>query len=283
MKNILLPTDFSENAWNALFTAVKLYRNFQCCFYLFHTYQPKDANLRGFKSSKRAGAVYEAMEEVANTELAKTVAYLKENHSNPNHLFETVSCTGDLAEGIKKMVSKYDIETIVMGTKGTSGPNGIFIGTNTVKVLKSIKNCVVIAVPLEFDFKSLCSVVLPTEYTHFFPKHVLLPILELVASEKCEIKVFHVAQEFQLGEHQQANKAILKKRLEKLNYSFYKVNITTSVAKAIREFSEEQKADLIVLTNYSHTFLEKMTQEPVVTKVAFKTNIPLMVLPDFEG
>ncbi len=283
MKNILLPTDFSENAWNAIFTAVKLYRNFPCRFYLFHSYQPQDSNLRGFKSSVRAGSVYEAMEEVAKTELAKTVAYLKENHSNPNHLFETVSCTGDLVEGIQKMVSKYDIETIVMGTKGTSGPKGIFIGTNTVKVLKSIKNCVLLAVPLEFDFKSLCTVVLPTEFTHFFPKHVLLPLLELVGSEQCEIKVFHVAQEFKLGERQQANKAILKKRLEKFNHTFYKVNITTSVAQAIREFSKEQKADLIVLTNYSHTFLEKMTQEPVVTKVAFKTNIPLMVLPDFEG
>ncbi len=283
MKNILLPTDFSKNAWNALFTAVKLYRNFECRFYLFHTYQPKDSNLRGFKSSVRAGSVYEAMEEAANAELTKTVQYLEENHNNPNHLFETLCCQGDLTEGIRKMVSQYDIETIVMGTKGASGAKGIFIGSNTVKVIKSIKNCVLIAVPLEFDFKSLCTTVLPTEYTHFFPKHVLLPLLELVESEQCEIKVFHVAQEFKLSEHQEANKSILKKRLERFNYSFYKVNITTSVAHAIREFSEEQKADLIVLTNYSHTFLEKMTQEPVVTKVAFKTNIPLMVLPDFEG
>ncbi len=283
MKNILIPTDFSENAWNAVFTAVKLFGNFSCRFYLMHACQPKDANLRGFKSSVRAGTVYDALQEASDKKLSEIVQYLQDHHANPNHLFETISCMGDLAGGVKKMISRYDIGTIVMGTKGASGARGVFIGSNTVKVIKQIKNCVLIAVPKEFDFKSLKTVVLPTEYAHFFPKHILFPLLELVAPKECEIKVFHVAQEFKLDEHQQANKSILKKRLEKYPHTFYKVSIKTTVARAIREFSEEQKADLIVLTNYSHTFLEKMTQEPVVTKVAFKTNIPLMVLPDFEG
>ncbi|WP_299528057.1 universal stress protein, partial [uncultured Lutibacter sp.] len=36
MKNILLPTDFSENSWNAIKYALELYKKTACNFYLLH-------------------------------------------------------------------------------------------------------------------------------------------------------------------------------------------------------------------------------------------------------
>ena len=36
MKNILLPTDFSENSWNAIEYALKLFEKKSCNFYLLH-------------------------------------------------------------------------------------------------------------------------------------------------------------------------------------------------------------------------------------------------------
>ncbi|HAI38597.1 MAG TPA: universal stress protein, partial [Maribacter sp.] len=33
MKNILITTDFSDNAWNAIFTALKIYAEVECHFY----------------------------------------------------------------------------------------------------------------------------------------------------------------------------------------------------------------------------------------------------------
>lgn len=47
MKNILIPTDFSDSSWNALFTAVKLYANVPCHFYILNTYKPDIRNLLG--------------------------------------------------------------------------------------------------------------------------------------------------------------------------------------------------------------------------------------------
>lgn len=283
MKRILLPTDFSENAWNALFTSLKLFNDFECTFYLLHTYEPRLQNISGFKSSVRAGETYSSLSEHSKKELEKIVAYLDTNQTNQKHEFKAISINGDLVTTIKALIPKHDIATIVMGTKGATGAKEIFMGSNTVKVLKNIKNCVTIAVPTPFEFKSLKSLVFPTEYGHFFSKSILQPMLELVQAWKSEIKIFHVAQEFKLTDLQRSNKEILKKRLEGYSYFFYKVTIKSTVSKAIRDFSEEQGTDLIVLTNYSHTFLERLTQEPVVKKVGFKTNVPLMVLPDFEG
>lgn len=283
MKQILLPTDFSENAWNALFTAIKLYADFECTFHLLHAYEPKSQNISGFKSSVRAGEVYRSLSDRSEKELEKIITYLKTNHDIQKHTFNTISANENLVEIIKELVPKHDIDVIIMGTKGATGAKEVFMGSNTVKVLKAVKNCSLIAVPKAFNFQSLKSLVFPTEYAHFFPKGILRPFLELIDVWKSEVKIFHVAQEFKLTDLQLSNREILKKRLEGYPYSFYKVTIKSTVSKAIRDFSKEQEADLIVLTNYSHTFLERLTQEPVVKKVSFKTNIPLMVLPDFEG
>jgi hypothetical protein len=36
MKNILLPTDFSENSWNAISYAIQFFEDIKCNFYLIH-------------------------------------------------------------------------------------------------------------------------------------------------------------------------------------------------------------------------------------------------------
>ncbi|MEO0902953.1 MAG: universal stress protein [Bacteroidota bacterium] len=40
MQKILIPTDFSENAWNAISYAMYLFRNRKCTFYFLNTYTP---------------------------------------------------------------------------------------------------------------------------------------------------------------------------------------------------------------------------------------------------
>ncbi len=283
MKNILLPTDFSRDAWNAIFMAVKLYADLECKFYVLHTYEPKKENIAGFKSSTRAGVVYQSLSGASTAQLAEIMDYLAKNHKNSKHSFEKLSVAGGLVETIRNLIPKHDIDTIVMGTKGSTGAKEIFMGSNAVKVLKRIKNCAIVVVPESYDFQKFESLVFPTEYTHFYPKNVLQPLSQLIALWNTKVKVFHVAQTFGLSEEQKSNKEILKKRFLDHATSFHKVVIKTTVAAAIRQFAEEERADMIVLTNYSHDFFDKLTQEPVVKNVTFRTEIPLMVLPDFQG
>lgn len=45
MKRILLPTDFSDNAFNALSYAMQLFEKEKCEFTLLHTYTPVTYNV----------------------------------------------------------------------------------------------------------------------------------------------------------------------------------------------------------------------------------------------
>lgn len=282
MKNILLPTDFSDNAWNAIFTALKMYENEDCKFFLLNAFEPKFTNLLGNKSKERLGVIYDSLSKNSELQLDKSLEYLKKNHSRSNYTVEKISISNGIENAINQLVAEKDLDLIVMGTKGATGAKEIFMGSNTVKVIKKVRRCPIMVVPNEYDFKTLKSVVFPTDFTHSYDKNELKPLIDLVILWEAEIKVLQVAQEYILDDRQKQNKELLSKRFAKVTHSFNTVEMWNNVAEATNKFAIQNNVALIGLIHYRHTFMEKLTREPVIRKIAFHSKIPVMVLPDFE-
>jgi nucleotide-binding universal stress UspA family protein len=280
MKKILLPTDFSDNAWNAMFTALKLYADVKCKFLIVHAYEPKAMNMLGQKSQQRLGIIYDSLALNAAQELDKTIAYLKQNHKNPNHSFEAISKSDTLEGSIKELVSSMEIDLIVMGTQGATGAREIFLGSNTVKVLKQVKNISILVVPTDYNFQKLKTLVFPTDYTKRYEEFELLPMTELAALWNPAIQVIHVAVEFILNANQKRNIKILEDRLANSNYSLNKLDLETSIAKSVEKYVADIRADLLIMVRYQHSFWERIIEEPVIKKIAFHSLVPVMFLPE---
>lgn len=279
MKQILLPTDFSDNAWNALFTALKLYASVQCKFIILHAYEPKAMNILGQKSQQRLGVIYDSLAQNSAQELDKILAYLNQHHHNPNHYFETLSKSDTLEGSIKDIVSNNDIDLIAMGTQGHTGAKEIFMGSNTVSVLKNLENMPLLVVPQYYNFQKLKTLVFPTDYTRKFEKYELLPMTELTKLWSTTIKVIHVAVEFMLSNVQKSNLRILEKRLANTSYSLYNVSFNTSIVHSVEEYVSKTRADLLAMVRYHHNFWERIIEEPVVKKIAFHSKVPVLFLP----
>ncbi|MRI00729.1 universal stress protein [Kriegella sp. EG-1] len=279
MKNILFPTDFSDNAFNALLTAIKLQKGLPCNFTIIHVYTPDKLNIASLQGEKRTGLIFNALYKDAVSRLEKTLKTLEDVTNFSKHSFSINAISGDLASVINELVTKKDLDFIVMGTKGATGAKQIFLGSNTVRVLKKIRNCPILAIPSTYNFQSLKRIVFPTEYAHYFSKNQLSTLIKLAEAWSSELLVLHVAQEFKLTEKQNMNKNLLQERISYLKNSFHNIDIHSTVTEAITAFAKKQSADMICLIHYNHTFMEKLTQEPVVTKVGFTTDIPLLVLP----
>ncbi|MEZ4970623.1 MAG: universal stress protein [Flavobacteriaceae bacterium] len=280
MKKILLPTDFSDNAWNALFTALKLYAHVKCKFFLLHTYEPKAMNMLGRKSQQRLGIIYDSLAQHSVQELDKILSYLNKNHHNPNHSFESISKSDSLEKSVMELVSTRDIELVIMGTQGATGAKEIFMGSNTVKVLKQLKNTSIIVVPTAFDFQKLKILVFPTDYTKKHEKFELLPMIELTKLWNTAIRVIHVGEEFVLTDIQKANMKILEERLAGANYSLHKLGMDTNIAKSIEQYVKDIGADLLTMVRYRHNFWERIIDEPVIKKIAFHSMVPVLFLPE---
>lgn len=280
MNKVLILTDFSENAWNALFTGLKLYEKWDTIFFILNCFEPKFDGLLGDKSKERLAVIYESLSKNSKSQLSDVENYLSKNHLNKKHHFQTISMGEDILSTLESFTKENEVDLVVMGTRGASRSKGIFMGSNTVKVIRKFKNCPILAVPEDHDFKSLSRIIFPTDFSHSFSPDQMSFLLQLAERWTSEIHIFQVSEELQLSDDQEVNKEALELYFHSLALKYHATELKVDIKEAINRGVKKVKADMIALIYYTHTILEKLTREPVVKKMAFNSPVPLLVLPE---
>ncbi|WP_396590706.1 universal stress protein [Allomuricauda sp. R78024] len=281
MQRILIPTDFSENAWNAINYAMQLFRNKQCTFYLLNTYTPVIPSSRFMAKMIDGVSIVDAVRNSSEQGLLNTVDRIKTKYGNSNHSFETISSFNLLVEEVKDIVDAYDIDLVVTGTKGASGIDEVFMGSNTVRIIKNSKKCPVLAIPQHFDFVTPSEIAFATDFNRFYTASELNPLMELAEMFQATIRIVHVQYGIKaLSELQQFNLNMLRRYLNQSEHYVHTVSELNSVSQTLEMFTEELDIHLLALLNYQHSYMEKMTREPIVKRTAFHTQIPLLVIPE---
>ena len=73
---------------------------------------------------------------------------------------------------------------------------------------------------------------------------------------------------------------MLRKYFKDIEHCLHTVSELNSVSKTLEVFAEELDVHLLAMLNYQHSYMEKMTREPVIKRLAFHTQIPLLVIPE---
>lgn len=280
MKNILIPTDFSENAWNAIRYAIELFQNEECIFHLLNTYTPAIASNR-FMAVSADGIGLKSAQIHSEQGLQEAMRRIQKEYQNPKHFFETYSSFSLLTDEVKDLTDEVGIDLIVTGTKGASGANGVFMGSNTVRIIKSVKNCPVLAVPQHFEFNTPSEIAFATDFNRFYTQSELQPLIDMSKTFDAVIRIVHVQYELKaLTEIQQFNLDMLRKYLKNVMHYVHTVSELNSVSKTLEVFTNELDIHLLAMLNYQHSFMERMTREPIVKRVVFHTHIPLLVIPE---
>lgn len=279
MKNILLPTDFSKNSWHAISYAIKFYTNETCTFHLLNTYTPSIINSRYLATLTYDAGIEDYSKTNSENELANLVRKIKDEHPNPKHQFQTISSFSLLVEAIKETVLNQKIDMVVMGTKGNSGLEKIFMGSNTVRVIKSVTECPIMAIPNETTTLPK-DIAFATDLNKGFQESELEPLLHLARECQATIRVVHVQIASELTEIQQFNLNLLLKFLDGTPYHIHIVPEKNSISFRIQRFLEEKKISILAMIHYQHSFIEKLTREHVIKNIAFETEIPFLVLPE---
>ncbi|WP_179006729.1 universal stress protein [Winogradskyella forsetii] len=272
-KNILLPTDFSDNAWCAAVYALKLYANVECNFYFLHSWSVLPNTARTYITSNYVNTVKEkALQQLAD------LKHTAENANvNANHSFEIILSKEKLQKAITTAVEKHKIDLIVMGTKGASKTRELFFGSNTVNTIKS-KLCPIFVVPDEYDFVTPKQIAFPTDFNRFYGEE-LLPIKHLADMNNSKIRIVHITKNSNLTSMQDYNLAMLKVYLENHPHTFHWMPDYANKVQEINDFIEELDINILVMINYQHSFIEKVMNEPVVHKIGFHPKIPFLAIP----
>ena len=280
MKQILVLTDFSDNAWNALFTALKLYEGSETRFFILNCFEPSFGSVLGDRSKERLAVIYDSLSRNSEQQLREIEVYLEKNHQNPNHHIETVCIGEDIIKAIGNFLEREEIDLIVMGARGATAAKEVFMGSNTVKVVKKIRQRPILAVPEDHDFKHLNQILFPTDFTHRISASEVAILQDMMTNWKSELSFFQVTQEAELSEDQRRNKEALEKLFKGFSYGFSTAELEVSIKDAISSMVENTRADLVAMIFYKHTTLERLTREPVIKKMAFRSERPILILPE---
>src|SRR5690606_5096097 len=277
MKNILLPTDFSDNSWNAIVYALKLYDGEECKFHLFNVYTPAIYHVEYVLSYPAQYGLVDAVRETALQGLNEIVDRISKEFTNPNHTFETVAWFDTLVFGVKELVDERHIDLIVMGTKGATGAKEVLFGSNTVQVLKRVK-CPILAIPSGFEYESPHEILFPTDLEVNFQKTAIDLLAEMAATHHSRINAMHVSTGYGLTEIQEQHKKELENIFKNTAYLFHDVE-SMEVVDAINTFQMKHKINLLAMVNNKHSFFENIFFKNTVNQIGFHLNIPLLVIP----
>ncbi|MEO5789052.1 MAG: universal stress protein [Gelidibacter sp.] len=275
--HILLPTDFSENAWSAVLYALKLYNNKPCTFYFLHAWTFVNTGSRTYITP-------DYIDKLMDTSRAQLAA-LKERaireSTNSEHEFKTIFTTDSLIDSIIYAVGKQKIDLLVMGTKGATGAKEFLWGSNSVSVINKVKLCPVMLVPDNYEFETPNQLGFPTDFNRLYGEE-LLAIKKLAALYHSAINILHINGMDKLTDTQRNNFDILKEYLKNDPHTFYWKSDYAKKAQAIKDFIKENKINILTMINYEHSFIEKLTKEPVINKMGFHSQIPFVVIPRIE-
>ena len=273
MYNILLPTDFSDNAWSAAVYALQLYKEQESKFYFLHSNKMKASTMSNFSNR-----LLRTMADNTIKELKELKEMAEVSNDNANHQFDIILSPLDIDDAIETAIKKHNIDLVVMGTKGSSGAQGFLFGSNTVRMIKKVAHCPVLIVPDEFDFSEPKQIAFPTDYNRFYGKE-LLPIKHLAELYDSKIRILHINKEDELSEIQNYNLEMLKTYLKNYKHSFHWMPDYDTKTQEINDFIEELGIHVLVMINYKHSLLESIVKEPVIKKIGFRPVVPVLVIP----
>jgi nucleotide-binding universal stress UspA family protein len=280
-KKILIPTDFSDNAWNATAYALQLYKGIVCEFYLVNAYNNKVPS-KGDLIKENAGSLSFQGEKMKSEQGLQTILQrIQSLENNDKHTFSLHSIQDDTLSAIKTLVAKRDVEMVIMGTKGASNYKNKAFGSHTINVMENLTICPIIGVPYDAEEVDIKDIVFSTSFKTHYKRREFSHLVELATVHEANISILHVNDNNSLSKTQIESKQLLEECLEGVSYNFHEVK-NSNVAVAVKGFVSGSNCDMIAFINRKHSFFSTLFNTPMVQELGMFSKVPLFIMHEIR-
>tara|TARA_R110000751_G_scaffold117001_1_gene217097 strand:+ start:18250 stop:19089 length:840 start_codon:yes stop_codon:yes gene_type:complete len=277
MKQILVPTDFSENAWNALQYGLDLFQNTKCTFYLLHVnpvtgYSGADSPAQKTSLTLKENHLNNSMDK-----LGSWMDRIEKLPVNTKHKFFPLIHFNYFIDTVKSEVQHKKIDLILMGTKGATGLRKATIGSYTSDVITKVR-CPLLAVPEDVVYTRPREIVFLTDYQLNYDRKVLDLLIEMINMNKAVLRILHISKkEERLSEEQLKNKDFLQDYLLDVDHNFHSLT-GTKLETAVQCFTESRDIAIISMVAKNLNFFQRILFRPAVEEISYHTKVPFLVL-----
>ncbi len=277
MKNILIPTDFSQNARNALRYALAYFPETAVNFYILHIEHFENNNLEGQENFTLTLSPKTLSE--TQKSLQKEIDFCKKKSTNPLHNFIPLISDKSLVKAIRNCVKENEIDYIVIGTRGASERKCKNIGSVSYEIISKVK-CPTIVVPKKAIYKNFKNIALPTDYNHWDKNKMYINLYETLFLKKAKLHILQIQNKNQsLTNIQENSKSFLTDLIKKINYSLYSIP-NHKIEKKLQTYIDKVDINMIVIVGRNVNYVHRLLFQPKSEDIPYRLNTPFLILHD---
>lgn len=267
MKTFLVPVDFSDTSKNAARYAAQLASGIQ------------DAQIILYNASDKITSISEGNDGSRKSVSAKELDILKtELNALGNTQITFIAEEGSFVSNLEKYVSNTSIDLIVMGITGSSRLTQIFMGTNTLNVIRHV-NVPVMIIPPDARFSSIKNVLLISDFKDVANTTPFKEIGATLDLFKPNLHIINVDSEhyIELTEDYKKEKAVMVDHFGKYNPEFSFLRLFDFL-DGVNTFVETKNIDAILTVPKKHSFLSALFQVSHTKKLAYHSHVPIIAV-----
>lgn len=272
MKLIVVPTDFSPLADNALKYGIDLATAMGSSLMIVHVYQIPI-------SYSEVPLITISLEEIkqASEERLAELKHNIETITAGKLVVYTESRQGDVGDEINKLGKTLQPFAIVMGSRGVTGAGRFFLGSNSLAVIHKTTTPVIV-VPPGGKFSPYKKIGLTTDFKEVVDKTPVVSIRTLINFFNAELHVLHVDYKQRNFTPDVPEQTLnLDMLLTGMNPTYDFIE-NKNVNEGINDFAEKNNLDLIVTLPQKRSFLESLFEKSLTRELLHHTNIPVMCI-----
>ncbi len=278
IKNILIPTDFSETANLAVAHGAHMAHLFNAKIYLLHSVET--TMYVGGPGEPVLVQAAEKLYEKGSEQLNRVADEITKKHDVE---IVALMVSGKPAKAITNAIKENNIDIVVMGTHGASGFEEFFVGSNTHKVV-NLATCPVISVRLTTKNVGFSNIVLPIT-NEIYSRQKVNNVIELASKYNSTVHILGLltAEEADDEKKFEIKLESVEHKLKGANINFTKkVMKAENPATESMKFSENIGGDLIVIMTDHESELTGIFLGTVARQIVNHSNIPVMSIRPVE-
>lgn len=281
MKNILVPTDFSDLAGQAIETAINLAKNTDTTIHLLHSVEilhvwDELSNYMDIGSGNQEG--YSYMHVVKDKSKEKLEEFKKQVEDSGVKCIIAVE-DGKPYQSVEQYVEYNDISLIVMGTKGTSGVAEMVLGSNAQKIIRN-SVCPVLTIKEGNKVGDFGTILLASDFHEDKANDNIDFVVNFGKNFNSKIILLYIATPLNFLNEDELIKDI-EDIAQKRNLKNYTVEVhkAESAEEGISEYCLLNHPDVVAITTHGKGWLRKMFISNTTEYLANHLDTPLLSMP----
>lgn len=271
MSRILIPTDFSPVADNALKYAMDMATQYQLDITLAHVVQ--------LTATDVANVVYvdlmKEMEQHAEEKMLEKIMGLRAEYPHLNFDFNVKD--GLFLDSMEEICREVAPVAVIMGITGSGEGIDKLIGSNAILAMDNLTYPLIV-VPKNAYFTSVNKICFACDLQHVATSTPLLAIKVFAKLFNAEIHILNIDHHNRNYTANTPNEIeVLNAMFENIPHSFHYID-HENVQEAINEFIGKNEMDMVIMLPKKHSWLESLFRKSQTKEMLYHSQIPVLAL-----